>query len=186
MAMAVAVSAPVVWSAGAVGLVRLLHQRAWRMESAQLTVGQRNLRAQRLVLAGVALTGGWGLLGLAICVAVALAADVPPGLRWVQVLACAVAVPAATGAVYFRGRWPELAVDGAAGFVIAIPDFLWGLLFILVLGVLVPVLPISGRIDPTLDFEPATGFYLAEAVVRLRPGVFLDLLKHILEEGAVR
>jgi len=94
--------------------------------------------------------------------------------------ACALATAAAVSAVYFRGRWPELVLDGAAGLVLAIPDFLWGLLFILVLGVLVPLLPISGRIDPTLDFNPHTGFYLAEALVRLRWTALSDLLRHIL------
>ena len=95
-------------------------------------------------------------------------------------VACAFAALAAVGAVYFRGRWPELVVDGLSGLVLAIPDFLWGLLFVLVLGVLLPVLPISGRIDPTLDFNPATGFYLAEALLRLRWDAFADLMKHIL------
>jgi dipeptide transport system permease protein len=94
--------------------------------------------------------------------------------------ACALAAVAAVGAVYFRGRWPELVVDGTTGLVLAIPDFLWGLLFVLVLGVLLPVLPISGRIDPTLDFDPATGFYLAEALVRLRWTALADLVRHIL------
>ena len=94
--------------------------------------------------------------------------------------ACALATVAAVSAVYFRGRWPELVLDGAAGLVLAIPDFLWGLLFILVLGVLVPLLPISGRIDPTLDFNPRTGFYLAEALLRLRWTALSDLLRHIL------
>ena len=96
------------------------------------------------------------------------------------VAACALAALAAVGAVYFRGHWPELVVDGATGLVLAIPDFLWGLLFILVLGVLLPVLPISGRIDPTLDFNPVSGFYLAEALLRLRPDVLGDLMKHLL------
>jgi dipeptide transport system permease protein len=96
------------------------------------------------------------------------------------VAACTLAAVAAVGAVYFRGRWPELMVDGATGLVLAIPDFLWGLLFILVLGVLLPVLPISGRIDPTLDFNPVTGFYLAEALLRLRWDVLGDLMKHLL------
>ncbi|HVY04920.1 MAG TPA: ABC transporter permease [Burkholderiales bacterium] len=95
-------------------------------------------------------------------------------------IACVMACIGAIGAVMFRGRWPELAVDGFTGLALAIPDFLWGLLFVLVLGVLLPVLPISGRIDPTLDFNPATGFYLAEAALRLRGGVLLDLVKHIL------
>ncbi|MEO8158953.1 MAG: ABC transporter permease, partial [Betaproteobacteria bacterium] len=94
--------------------------------------------------------------------------------------ACALAVGAAVGAVYFRGRWPELVVDAITGLVLAIPDFLWGLLFVLVLGVLLPLLPISGRIDPTLDFNPVSGFYLAEALLRLRLDVLADLARHIL------
>ena len=95
-------------------------------------------------------------------------------------VACVLAAVAATSAVMFRGRWLELVVESGTGLVLAIPDFLWGLLFILVLGVLLPVLPISGRLDPTLDFAPATGFYLAEAVLRLRGDVVIDLAKHIL------
>jgi len=95
-------------------------------------------------------------------------------------VACVFAALAAVGAVYFRGRWPELVVDGLSGLALAIPDFLWGLLFVLVLGVLLPVLPISGRIDPTLDFNPVTGFYLAEALLRLRWDALADLMKHIL------
>src|SRR5258708_10596224 len=95
------------------------------------------------------------------------------------VAACAFATAAAVGAVYFRGRWPELVVDGAAGLVLAIPDFLWGLLFVLVLGVLFPMLPISGRINPTLEFDPATGFYLAEALGRRSWTALADLAARI-------
>jgi len=54
------------------------------------------------------------------------------------------------------------------------------LLFILVLGVLLPWFPISGRIDPTLDFEPVTGFYLVEAVLRLQWVALADLVSHIV------
>jgi len=93
--------------------------------------------------------------------------------------ACLFATLLAITAVLFRGRWPELAVDGGTGLALAIPDFLWGLLFILVLGVLLPWFPISGRIDPTLDFDPATGFYLAEALLRLRWDALGNLLSHI-------
>jgi ABC-type dipeptide/oligopeptide/nickel transport system permease component len=93
--------------------------------------------------------------------------------------ACAFATVLAISAVFFRGRWPELAVDAGTGLALAIPDFLWGLLFILVLGVLLPWFPISGRIDPTLDFDPATGFYLAEALLRLKWNILGNLLSHI-------
>ena len=49
----------------------------------------------------------------------------------------------------WRGRFGEAALDGAAGFILAIPDFLWALLFILFVVVFaLDGLPISGRIRP--------------------------------------
>lgn len=79
---------------------------------------------------------------------------------------------------YGRGRWPEAAVDGASGFLLAIPDFMWALLFILFLGVLLPVMPISGRLDLAIAFRPATNFYLIESLLRGRLDVFLSVIKH--------
>jgi ABC-type dipeptide/oligopeptide/nickel transport system permease component len=96
------------------------------------------------------------------------------------VLALALGIALAIAAVYWRERWPESAVDGFAGFALAIPDFLWGLLFILVLGVLVPVLPISGRLDPTLEFAAKTQFLLLESLLRGQLRVFGSLLSHIV------
>ncbi len=102
-------------------------------------------------------------------------------LVFIAVLAaCALATVSAVSAVYFRGRWPEAWVDGITGLTQAIPDFLWGLLFILVLGVLIPVLPISGRVDPAYVFDPHTGFYLIEALLTGQFSVFVDLLRHIV------
>jgi len=86
---------------------------------------------------------------------------------------------ALTGA-YFRRRLPEWLVDGFVALALAIPDFLWGLLFILVFGVLWPVMPISGRIDPRLGAEFHTGFYLVEAIVTGRWALAGDLLRHAL------
>jgi ABC-type dipeptide/oligopeptide/nickel transport system permease component len=57
---------------------------------------------------------------------------------------------AALMAVSYQGRWMERVIDTLTGFVTAIPDFLWGLMGILFLGVLWPVLPVSllrGRFD---------------------------------------
>lgn len=86
---------------------------------------------------------------------------------------------ALVGAFYSR-RAGEWAVDGIIGIVVAIPDFLWGLIFILVFGVLYPVLPISGRIDPRLPVEFATQFYLVEAIVTGQLSVAGALLSHML------
>ncbi|MHA1566800.1 MAG: ABC transporter permease [Alphaproteobacteria bacterium] len=86
----------------------------------------------------------------------------------------------AVAGVYWRRRWPELLVDGITGLTLAIPDFLWGLVFILVLGVLVPVLPISGRLDPRQAFEFSTQFYLAESLLRGEFKILGMLLTHVV------
>lgn len=86
----------------------------------------------------------------------------------------------AVAGVYWRGRWPEALVDGITGLTLAIPDFLWGLVFILVLGVLLPVLPISGRLDPRQVIEFSTQFYLAESLLRGEFEVLVMLLTHLV------
>ncbi len=95
-------------------------------------------------------------------------------------MAIAVGVLAATTGVLFRGRWPETVIDAVNGFTLAVPDFIWALALILVFGVLLPVLPISGRVDPRLGTEFATGFYLTEALVSARFTVVGDLLAHMI------
>ena len=79
-----------------------------------------------------------------------------------------------------RGRWPEKFVDSFAGFALAIPDFLWGLIFILLLGVLWPVMPISGRLDPSLEFNNHTQFFLLESLLRGEIRIFASLISHMM------
>jgi ABC-type dipeptide/oligopeptide/nickel transport system permease component len=90
----------------------------------------------------------------------------------------------AVAGTWWGGRWPEAVIDGITGLVLAIPDFLWALIFILVFGVLVAVLPISGRIDPRLAFDFVTQFYLAESLLRGAFGVFATLLAHLVLPAA--
>lgn len=78
----------------------------------------------------------------------------------------------------FRDTNTEAVVDVTAGMALSVPDFLWGLVLILLFGVLWPVFHISGRISPALDIDFATNFYLFEALVRLRFDVLADLLSH--------
>lgn len=112
-----------------------------------------------------------------------VAARLPATLElcvFAMLLATSLGVSAGVAAVYWRRRWPEAAVDGFAGLGLAIPDFLWGLLLILVLGVLWPVLPVSGRLDPRLEFDPATQFFLAESLVTARLDIAIELLRHMV------
>jgi len=71
-------------------------------------------------------------------------------------------------------------VDTVNGLFLAVPDFIWAFLLVLVFGVFAPVLPLSGRIDPSLAVSFATPFYLLESLVALRFRVFLDVSRHML------
>ena len=79
----------------------------------------------------------------------------------------------------FRDTKAEGALDVAAGMALSIPDFLWGLILILLFGVLWPIFHISGRISPSLNFDFTTNFYLFEALLRLRFDVLADLVGHM-------
>ena len=95
-------------------------------------------------------------------------------------LATSLGIALGIAATYWRGRWPETLVDLVAGLAMAIPDFLWGLLFILGLGVLLPILPISGRLDPRLETDFTTNFYLIESILRGEFAITLSILTHLV------
>jgi ABC-type dipeptide/oligopeptide/nickel transport system permease component len=66
------------------------------------------------------------------------------------------------------------------GLLLAVPDFVWALVFVLLFGVLLPVLPLSGRIDPTADIPFVTHFILIESLVTGRFGTFADIAAHMI------
>jgi len=78
-----------------------------------------------------------------------------------------------------RDTGAEGAIDVTAGMALSVPDFLWGLVLILLFGVVWPVFHISGRISPSLDIDFTTNFYLFEALLRLRFDVIADLIGHM-------
>jgi len=80
----------------------------------------------------------------------------------------------------WRGGRIEGAVDIAGGMALSVPDFLWGLVLILLFGVLVPIFHISGRVTPSLDLPFTTNFYLFESLARLRFDLWADLVAHML------
>ena len=80
----------------------------------------------------------------------------------------------------WRGTAFERLIDNFNGIMLAVPDFIWGLTFVLVLGVLVPVLPISGRSDPSVDAGLVTQFYVIEGLLRGKFAFTWDVIKHML------
>ncbi|WP_119275078.1 ABC transporter permease [Taklimakanibacter deserti] len=96
------------------------------------------------------------------------------------VIAVALGGSLAVIAARYRGTAAETGIDLFNGASLAMPDFLWGLTLILLLGVAFPVFAISGRVSPTLDLNFVSGFYLIESILRLRFDIFLDLMRHML------
>ena len=63
---------------------------------------------------------------------------------------------------------------------LSIPDFLWGLLFVLFLGVFWHFLPISGRIASTYTLKTITGFFLVDTLLRFDFKGFYSAFLHLI------
>lgn len=63
---------------------------------------------------------------------------------------------------------------------LSIPDFLWGLLFIIFLGVFWPILPISGRIASTYTLKNITGFFLVDSLIKFDFKGFYSAFLHMI------
>ncbi len=95
------------------------------------------------------------------------------------VIACVMGGAIALTGTRTRDTGTEVALDVANGMALSIPDFLWGLILVLLFGVLWPVFHISGRVTPSLDLPFTTGFYLFESVLRLRFDLWADIVSHM-------
>jgi ABC-type dipeptide/oligopeptide/nickel transport system permease component len=87
-------------------------------------------------------------------------------------------VAALTG-THRRGTNIEAGIDVANGMALSVPDFLWGLVLILVFGVFWPIFHISGRVTPSLDLPFSSNFYLIESILRLRFDLWADIISHM-------
>ena len=81
---------------------------------------------------------------------------------------------------YVRGRAAEPAIDFGSIVLLSIPEFLWGLFFILLFGVALGVLPFTGRLSPEFQRPLVTGFLLIDTLLTGRPDMFWDALKHMI------
>jgi peptide/nickel transport system permease protein len=144
----------------------------------------RSIPEQFAIWLGQALQGNFGRsISLHQRVFELVAARLPATLELAllaTLMAALIGLMVALAGVYVRGRRAEWLVDGGVGVVLAIPDFLWGLILLLLFGVLIPLLPISGRIDPHYLGVFATNFYLLESLVTGRLNVAGELLQHML------
>jgi peptide/nickel transport system permease protein len=81
--------------------------------------------------------------------------------------------------VHWHRQWPEFTIDSINAVALAIPEFLWALILILLFAVTLPLFPISGRIDPVNAVELQSQFYLVESIVTGRFALTRELLAHM-------
>ncbi|QOZ08107.1 ABC transporter permease [Bradyrhizobium sp. CCBAU 51765] len=96
------------------------------------------------------------------------------------IIAVLLGVVAALVGILLRGRRAEWVVDGGIGVLLAIPDFLWALILLLLFGVLIPLLPISGRVDPEIDLNLHSNFFLIESILTGHFDIAFALLHHMI------
>ncbi len=99
----------------------------------------------------------------------------------ISALIFAVCVGMAGGMLIFTARGTVFESVGlvVTSAVMALPDFLLALLFILLFGVLIPIFPVNGRLDPGMQVPPHTGFLLIDAMLSGDIRIFISAIEHI-------
>ena len=104
----------------------------------------------------------------------------------VLAMVIAAALGLAGGLLLFRVRGTPAETVGDLGttLLLSMPEFMWGLLFILLFGVLYPILPFMGRLAPRFRQPDITGFLLIDTLLIGRPAMFASALAHLLLPAA--
>lgn len=95
-------------------------------------------------------------------------------------LALLISIPGGVLAYELYRRKHEAAADAAVALMQSIPSFLWSLLLIAAFGVLWPILPFSGRVDPDVTLPNLTGFALADLLLTGQFKGLLNAASHLV------
>jgi peptide/nickel transport system permease protein len=79
-----------------------------------------------------------------------------------------------------RGTAFEPIADMASILLLSIPEFLWGLILLFLFGVMLQLLPFTGRVAPGLSQPHLTGFLLLDALLVGRFDIFLSAWQHLI------
>jgi peptide/nickel transport system permease protein len=82
--------------------------------------------------------------------------------------------------VWRRRSWLESAAVWLGTLGIAVPNFVWGLLLIVLFGALLQLLPISGRVAPEHEAADVTGSALVDALLRRDTPALGSALTHLV------
>jgi peptide/nickel transport system permease protein len=81
---------------------------------------------------------------------------------------------------HVRGTRTEVVADTGSIVLLSVPEFLWGLFFILLFGVALELLPFTGRLSSGFQRPAVTGFLLLDTLLVGRPDMFWDAVKHMI------
>lgn len=113
-----------------------------------------------------------------------LVADALPAtieLAFLSMIVAAVAgIAGGLLAFHFRDRLAEVAIDISSVVMLSLPEFLWALLLMLVLGVWLQWLPFMMRLDPGIERPVVTGFLLLDTLLVGRLDAFASAVRHMI------
>lgn len=89
-------------------------------------------------------------------------------------------VPAGIIAAVRKNRWQDQVTIAGSLLGVSLPVYWLGLLLIYLFSVTLKVLPPSGRINFGFDFQPITGFYILDTLLRLNIPAFFDVIAHLI------
>lgn len=96
------------------------------------------------------------------------------------VMALFIAIPGGILLYLLNRRRGEFLADFVLVVLLSIPSFLWGIILIIVFGVLMPVLPFMGRTSGVIGADLPTGFLLVDLLWKGRWGDWRDALAHLV------
>lgn len=97
-----------------------------------------------------------------------------------MLVAIILGVPAGIIAAVQKNRWQDQVTIAGSLLGVSLPVYWLGLLLIYLFSVTLKVLPPSGRINFGFDFQPITGFYILDTLLRLNLAAFLDVIAHLI------
>lgn len=144
----------------------------------------KSIAQQYLVWLGQALHGNLGESIFFRAPVVQLLADTLPAtleLAFVSLfLALAISIPGGIILYKLNGKKSEVLADFGLVLLLSIPSFLWGIILIVVFGVLYPVLPFMGRLGSDFDAGGSGQFLLVTLLFSGRFSAWWNALSHLL------
>jgi peptide/nickel transport system permease protein len=84
------------------------------------------------------------------------------------------------GAMY-KNRWPDYLIRFSSYIIIATPTFVWAVLFLLIFGYWLPILPsVGGRLSMGFSVPSITGLMVLDALLAGQPAAAWDAFAHLL------